>query len=184
MKTIETDRLRLRSWRMSDLDAFYAYAKDPDVGPMAGWLPHTSIKVSEGILRNFIQSGEVWAIALKDTDWVIGSLGLHGDEKRRPPDVRMIGYVVGKDYWGRGYGPEAVKAALGYAFTDLALGLVSVYHFPFNAQSKSVILKCGFAYEGILRYATQGPDGQIHDDVCYSMTREMWLRKLALEVGT
>lgn len=174
MRTLETERLVLRSWRMSDLDDLYEYAKDPDVGPMAGWMPHLNIQVSEGILRNFIQSGEVWAIALKDSGKVIGSFGLHSDEKRRPADVRMIGYVIGKPYWGRGYVKEAVKAVLDYCFSELNLALVSVCHFPFNQQSRAVIVKCGFTYEGTLRYATQSADGAYHDDVCYAMTREEW----------
>lgn len=175
MKTLETQRLRLRSWRLADLVELFEYAKDPEVGPMAGWMPHLNIQVSEGILKSFIESGEVWAIAIKETDKVIGSFGIHQDEKRRPSNCRMIGYVIGRNYWGLGYVPEAVDAVLEYLFNDLELSIVTVYHFPFNHQSRSVILKSGFVYEGTLRQATLAPDGRILDDVCYSMTKEEWL---------
>ena len=40
MKTLETDRLILRSWKLSDRDDFYEYAKNPNIGPNAGWEPH------------------------------------------------------------------------------------------------------------------------------------------------
>lgn len=36
---LETGRIRLRTWHMEDLQDFYDYAKDPDVGPWAGWEP-------------------------------------------------------------------------------------------------------------------------------------------------
>jgi len=175
MKTLETERLILRNWRYTDLESLYNYAKDPDVGPMAGWAPHASIEVSETILKHFMSSGEVWAIEYKENGHVIGSIGLHPDEKRRPIDTRMIGYVIGKSYWGKGLVVEAVKEVLNYAFNDLALALVSIYHFPHNHQSKRVIEKCGFTYEGTLKMATEIFDGTVYDDVSYSMTREDYI---------
>lgn len=178
MKTLETDRLILRNWRLADLDDLYAYAKDPDVGPMAGWSPHINVNISEQILNSFIKSGEVWAIEHKATGKVIGSFGIHQDEKRRPANTRMIGYVIAKSYWGQGLVPEAVAAVLEYCFNSLGLDLVSVYHFPFNNQSKRVIQKCGFTYEGTIRLATQGHDGQVYDDVCYSMTAAEWKSRI------
>ena len=40
---IETERLILRPWREDDAEALYKYASDPDIGPPAGWPPHTSV---------------------------------------------------------------------------------------------------------------------------------------------
>ena len=50
MKTIETERLILRKWQLEDLDDFYEYAKNPNVGPMAGWEPHSCKEISLKIL--------------------------------------------------------------------------------------------------------------------------------------
>ena len=46
MVTIETERLILRGWQLRDVNDLYEYAKDPNVGPMAGWEPHSSKEVS------------------------------------------------------------------------------------------------------------------------------------------
>ena len=146
MKTIETSRLVLREFRQSDLDDFFAYAKSEKVGPMAGWKPHENIEESQKILNMFIEENEVWAIEDKHLNKVIGSIGLHQDAKRSNPQARMLGYVLSEDYWGSGIMLEASRALLNYAFNECRYDLVSVYHFPFNLQSKSVIEKIGFKY--------------------------------------
>ena len=38
---METERLLLRPWQESDAEALYRWASDPEVGPAAGWSPHT-----------------------------------------------------------------------------------------------------------------------------------------------
>ena len=82
MLTFETERLVLRPWRKSDLGDFYEYAKDPEVGPNAGWKPHENMDESRRILQSFIDGEEVRAVVLKQTGKVIGSLGLHPDRLR------------------------------------------------------------------------------------------------------
>ena len=84
----------------------------------------------------------------------------------------MIGYVLSDKFWGNGYVPEATKRVLEYAFDELDLNIISVYHFPFNERSKRVIEKSGFKFEGVLRLASTLPNGEIVDHVCYSMTKE------------
>jgi len=65
MPTLETERLILRRFRETDLDDFNEYAKNPNVGPNAGWKPHESKEESMEILKQFIDSKEVWAIVEK-----------------------------------------------------------------------------------------------------------------------
>lgn len=172
MKTIETERMILRTWRLEDFGDFYEYASNPSIGPSAGWKPHTDRVESLSILISFIEGEEVFAIEDKISGKAIGSIGLHPDRKRNNPEARMIGYVLSEPYWGKGLASEAVKAVLDYAFNDQNLKIVSVYHFPFNQKSKRVIEKAGFSFEGILREATVLPNGEIVDDVCYSITKE------------
>lgn len=176
MDTIQTRRLTLRTWEHKDADDLFEYAQSEEVGPNAGWPPHTNIEESTKIIEQFIKSDEVWAVVHKEHQKVIGSLGMHRDQKRPAIHCRMIGYVLSKDYWGLGIIPEAVKAVLEYAFDTLQLELVSVYHFPDNLRSRRVIEKCGFQFEGTLRKSTKIFDGTVYDDVCYSMTREDYLK--------
>jgi len=171
VEILETERLSLRPWQLSDLDDFYEYAKNPNVGPKAGWEPHTSKEITREILQLFMERKNVWAMICKENGKVIGSIGLHEDKKRADINAKMIGYVLSETYWGKGLMSEAVKCVINYAFLEMKLDLISVYHYPSNNPSKSVIEKCGFSYEGTLRCASTIYDGTIKDDVCYSITR-------------
>ncbi len=174
MITLETKRCILRPFEKNDLEDFYAYAKNPHVGPNAGWPPHNNIEESKRILDSFIESEEVWALIYKDNNKLIGSIGLHKDHLRSAPDVKMLGYVLSEDYWGMGIMPEAAAAALDYAFELFDISFVTIHHYSNNIRSKRVIEKLGFQYEGTLRHCSKLFDGTIHDLVCYSMSREEW----------
>lgn len=147
---IETPRLILRPWRQRDLDDFYEYASVDGVGQMAGWLPHESVQKSQMILDLFIREKKTFALEFKENGKVIGSLGLETREKQDEiPGTLMgreIGYVLSKDYWGRGLMPEAVNAVIGYCFTVLGFDYLTCCHFIRNGQSRRVIEKCGFSY--------------------------------------
>ena len=173
---IFTSRLVLRPFEERDLNDFYEYAKDPLTGPMAGWKPHESLEESRGILESFRRDETVWAIEHLEEKKLIGSAGLHRDGKRTVENVRMLGYALSRDYWGRGLMPEAAGALMAYGFEKLGLRLISVYHYPFNGQSRRVIEKLGFRYEGTMRLASLLPDGTVTDDVCYSITKEEFMR--------
>lgn len=175
MKTLETNRLILRQWELEDLEDFYEYARNPEVGPNAGWKPHENKDFTLTILKSFIEKKEVWAIVDKESGKVIGSLGHHDDSKRRGMDSKMIGYVLSKDYWGQGLMVEAVKRVLQYLFTETEVKVVSCYHYPFNLRSKRVIEKSGFKFEGILRKASTHFSGETYDDYCYSILREEFI---------
>lgn len=172
MKTLKTERLILRKFCENDINDFYEYAQNPNVGPNAGWKPHEKIEDTFAILKDFIEKDEVWAIVDKDSGKVIGSMGLHSDKKRDNDKSKMLGYVLDERFWGRGLATEAAREVIRYAFEDLKLDLISVYHYPFNDRSKRVIEKCGFKYEGILRRSSTIYDGSIYDDVCYSLTHQ------------
>lgn len=178
MATLQTERLLLRPFHKSDVDDFYEYSKNKHVGPNAGWKPHANKAESAEIMREiFLDQESVWAIVWQATEKVIGSIGIVDDAKRPHSQVKMLGYAIGEDYWGRGITTEASLAVLQYAFLELGLGLVSIYCYPFNKRSMRVIEKCGFHYEGQLRQAERIYDGNIYDTVCYSMTRNEYLEK-------
>ena len=158
---LETDRLILREWTLDDLDDFYEYAKNPDVGPRAGWLPHENKEQSLEILNKFIKDKKTFAIVYKENNKVIGSLGIerYGAEDKLSEffdyQGREIGYVLSKDYWGRGLMPEAVKAVIDYCFNVLDLDFLLCGHFDFNNQSRRAQEKCGFKPYRKLNFETR-----------------------------
>lgn len=184
---IETPRLRLRPWRMEDLEDFYQYCKDPDVGPWAGWKPHENIEESREILTRWVagkEDGFELALELKETGKVIGSIGVMEDGHRpKVPGCRNLGYVLGKDYWGRGLMTEAVREVIDYAFQTMKLRLLTITHYTINSRSRRVIEKSGFRYEGTLRSATAIYNGELRDLCFYSLRAwEYWAMR-AKEAG-
>lgn len=176
MKELQTQRLLLRDFSMEDLDDFYTYCADPDVGIHAGWPPHQNKEQSEKVLRRMMESGEYWAVCERESGRNIGLVRLHPDERRKrsPQNALAMSYLLAKEQWGKGYMTEAVQAALRYAFEELRLQLVTVYHFAYNQRSRRVIEKAGFVSEGTLRRAFVRYDGRIFDECSYSMTRDEW----------
>lgn len=156
--TLKTERLILRPWRESDLQDFYAYASVDGVGQMAGWTPHKDIEESKRILEYFIAGKHIFA--LEHQGKVIGSLGIEEYSEEYYPELanisgREIGYVLSKEYWGRGLMPEAVNAVIKYLFDTVKLDFILVGHFDWNKQSARVIEKCGFKYIKSRPYETR-----------------------------
>lgn len=179
MDIIETERLRLRPWRIEDLEDFYAYAKNPDVGPWAGWKPHESIEESREILTRWVSGKEDgFEIALEDksTGRVIGSIGVMADGHRpKIEGCKSLGYVLGKEYWGHGLMTEAVRAVMDYVFRVMKVRLLSITHYTINERSRRVIEKSGFVYEGTLRTSTVIYNGEERDLCHYSLRAwEYW----------
>lgn len=169
---LTSERLFLRPVTLSDAPAVYAYSKDEQVGPNAGWKPHESIEETIAILKEiFVGQEGVFGLVLRETGCLIGTAGLIGDPKRENDQTRMLGYALAREYWGMGLMTEAVQALLRYGFVGLGLDLVSAYCYPHNSRSRRVLQKCGFVYEGRLRLCERLYNGQVLDNECYALER-------------
>lgn len=169
---LETERLILREWTPADAEDLYEYARDPDVGPHAGWKPHEDVRESRKIIDELFRSNETWALVEKESGRIVGSIGLEQDKYRPEIRSREMGYSLGKAYWGRGYMTEAAKRLIHYAFEELKLEVLMIRTGDANLRSRRVIDKCGFTYEGTLRRAYRLYDGRLREVRCYSMLRE------------
>ena len=171
-QTLESERLTLRAWTRFDADALYDYASQPEVGPAAGWMPHTSRAQSLRFLEDVLMNNPLaWAIQYKPDNLVIGCINLRNDEKRTAARCYALGFSMSKDYWGMGIMPEAAALVIPYAFETLRARLLSCYHYPQNIRSQRVIEKSGFKFEGRLRLCAQLDNGEVFDELCYSMTK-------------
>ena len=147
---IETERLILRPWQEDDAESLFKYAKDPDVGLIAGWPPHTSVENSREIIRTVFSTPEIYAVVLKETNEPIGSCGIMYSTSLQTSNTNNgeveIGYWIGKPFWGQGLIPEAVKALLSRCFNELHLETVWCSYYDGNVKSKRVCEKSGFRY--------------------------------------
>lgn len=148
---IDTGRLLLRPFNEKDLDDFFEYASVPGVGEAAGWNHHRTREESESVLKRFIEGRRTFAIQEKSSGKVIGSIGFEPspdvfDGKGLGDNKNDVGYVLGSDYWNKGYAKEALRGIISYAFYVLHLDAVTCGHFSGNNQSRAVIEKCGFKF--------------------------------------
>jgi len=177
---IETPRLLLRPFRETDAADVYEYAKDPRVGPIAGWPPHRSVGESREIIRTVFSMPGVFAMEVKADGHAAGSVGFVG---RHPagelpgcPD-NEIGYGLNPAYWGRGLMPEAVEAVLQYGFTVLGYKRIWCGHYAGNWRSRRVISKCGFRYQ-FSRPEVVEEMGEIRQTYFYMQTMEEWRERV------
>ena len=173
---IETERLILRPWREDDAEALYKYAGDPDIGPPAGWPPHTSVENSRDIIRTVFSAPETYAVCLKDGA-PIGSISLKlngSTDMTDRDDECELGYWIGKPFWGKGMIPEASRALLHHAFENLGMRAVWCGYYEGNEKSKRVQEKLGFVYQ----YTTEGLDVSLLNEFRTGhtnlMTKEHW----------
>lgn len=174
--TIETPRLLLRPFTDADAPDVFDYAKDPRVGPIAGWQPHKTIEESREIIRTVFSLPGIFAMELKGCGRSVGSVGF---VDRHPagalpacPD-NEIGYGLHPDFWGRGLMPEAVNAVLEYGFTELDYQRIWCGHYAANWRSDRVICKCGFHYAFSFTEFVE-PMGECRQTYNYVQTREEW----------
>lgn len=150
---LETERLFIRPWKQSDLKDFFEYASVDGVGEMAGWNHHKNISESKEILDMFINEHKTFALEMKDSGKTVGSIGIEVitpdanlGEPYKSMRGREIGYVLSKDYWGKGLMTEAVKKVIEFCFDNLCLDYLFISHWIKNDRSKRVIEKCGFEF--------------------------------------
>lgn len=176
-RIIETERLILRPFKESDLNDLYAYARVEGVGEAAGWIHHRNIDESRQILDRFIEEHRTFAVTDRKDGRVIGSVGIEKsgevfDGAYGGKNINELGYVLSKDFWGKGLMTEAVKAVIRYMFGVLKVDAVTCGHFVQNKRSRRVIEKCGFVYFASSTYKTYyGEEFECKD---YILTRERY----------
>ncbi|HZI19841.1 MAG TPA: GNAT family N-acetyltransferase [Pyrinomonadaceae bacterium] len=166
---IETERLRLRLFRPEDLDALHELTSDREVMRFIGdgvVLPREDIEANlTSIIGSFRRRGYGrWAVEEKATGRLTGYCGFGlSDEKVGPELV----YLLGREFWGRGFIYEAARACLRYGFEELRLGAVKAVSMPDNLRSRRVMERLG------MRFARAGV---YHGYPCviYEIDRAQW----------
>ena len=147
---LQTERLILRPWREEDAESLFLYAKDPAVGPIAGWPAHQSVEESLEVIRTVFSVPETYAIILRETGSPIGCIGLKtGDSTDLTDriDECELGYWLGVPYWGKGLMTEAAMEMIRHAFEHCGMNKIWCGYYDGNTRSKRVQEKCGFVYQ-------------------------------------
>jgi ribosomal-protein-alanine N-acetyltransferase len=152
--TLETDRLILRPFTLTDAPDVQRLAGERDVASTTRNIPHP---YADGMAEQWIRThqeqfehGAVvnFAIVLRADNMLIGAIGL----RINPQDGNAeLGYWIGKPYWNHGYCTEAAHAVVGYGFEVLGLHRIHASYLTRNPASGRVMQKLGMTSEGCLR---------------------------------
>jgi [ribosomal protein S5]-alanine N-acetyltransferase len=174
---IVTDRLLLREFRIADESAIHAYASDPEVTRYTSWGPNTP-EVTHRVLQQWISAQENWprpslplAIELRSESKLIGGTGFASIDCSA--QMGIFGFVLRKDYWGKGIATETARAVVRFGFERLKLHRVVAECFVENFASARVLTKLGMRREAHFVENTLKA-GQWRDTYLYALLREEW----------
>ena len=176
---LETERLILRPWKLTDAEYLFQYASHPAVGPIAGWSPHASIENSREIIENILSVPETYAVVLKELSHPVGSIGLMIGSTSNigiPDTEGEIGYWIGVPFWGQGFIPEASCKIMQHGFEDLGLQRLWCGYFDGNNKSKRAQEKCGFTYHHTTNNVPCAIEGLLRTEHITCITRQEWER--------
>lgn len=150
-----SERLLLRPFERTDAPAAHEVYRDELVMRWVGTGPVTRPEQTAAMLSGYIEHQRrygfsFWAVIEQDSGRLLGDAGLYmrGDRVE-------LGYTLGRDYWGQGYGTEAARACVEAAFEDLRLGELEALVRPENHASAAVLTKLGFgARERVVLHGT------------------------------
>ncbi len=171
---IETERLVLREWELSDLSAVQEYASDPVSVQFMIWGPN-----SEEETQQFLQEAQAWRVATPRTRWemavtlrgeerVIGGCGLTADPK--VPGETQLGYILNKRFWKLGYGTEAAAALVDWGRRELGLKAVWCTCHAENRPSYRLMEKLGMKRVALWPKHIQLRNGVWRDTLVYRLT--------------
>ncbi|MCH1639927.1 GNAT family N-acetyltransferase [Paenibacillus timonensis] len=149
------DKIVLREYRDSDLDFIQRWVNDPEITSTLSdnfLYPHSRVE-TEAFFRAMVEgksSNKSFVIGARDSLEYIGQIDLYKiDWKNR---FASLAVVIGrKECLGKGYGTEAIRLLLKFAFEELNLNRIDLEVYEYNERAYHCYLKCGFKEEGRLR---------------------------------
>lgn len=149
MKVLETDRLLIRPYTLEDFDVIYGILSDPVT--MSFWpKPFDKEQVTHWIERNMRSYQENgfgrWLVILKERNTVVGDCGIMKSEINNQLE-NDLGYIIDQHYWKQGYGTEAARACMHYAFDELQLDSICINMPVDHVSSRRVAELIGMKLE-------------------------------------
>lgn len=175
-RELKTPRLVLRKLTREDIPVYYArLAGSGEVTQYMLFQPHQDLSESEASIAKALRRYEEgrfyrWGIELPGSG-LIGMIDLLAFDE--DTESCSFAYMLGAEFWGKGYGTEALKAVLDFGFREMELEMIHADHFAENVASGLVMRKVGMQYVG----TTPGKyekNGRKYDAPRYEITREQW----------
>jgi RimJ/RimL family protein N-acetyltransferase len=167
---LETERLILRSPTLADVKAIARLANDRRIAENTRRLPHPySHEHAIEFVRALAANRSELAFLIEQNLVPIGMVGLDWRETGAPE----LGYWLGIEHWGRGFGTEAARAAIDYFFEAFDDDVLLAGARVANRSSRNILEKCGFQWTGVQlqRFAALGSSSPVD---CFRLSRGVW----------
>lgn len=181
---LDTERLRLRQWRTSDLGPFAELNADPRV---MEFFPARLDRAASDALAGRIEAKiaergwGLWAAEIRATGEFIGFIGLQPPIAQLPcsPCIE-VGWRLAQPYWGKGFATEGARAALRFGFEKLGLDEIVSLTVPANRRSRAVMERLGMQEDkaGTFEHPAIAPGNPLRLHCLYRLSRKRWLELL------
>jgi len=177
---LEGRSVRLRAYRKEDVELAWKYINDPEVKSyLVPGIPFPmTLEEEYKWYENLSSSKDTYNFAIEriEDGQYIGGCGIN--EVNWKNSYAYVGIFLGKPYWSKGYGTEAMKLLLRFIFEEMNLNKVLLNVYSFNERALRSYEKCGFVVEGRLREQIFRK-GKYYDEIIMGILRREFLRTIS-----
>jgi RimJ/RimL family protein N-acetyltransferase len=167
---LETDRLTLRRPTLADVKAITRLANDRRIAENTRRLPHPYHQdhAVEFVRATAADRREI-AFLIESNHMPLGMVGINW----READIAELGYWLGVEHWGQGFGTEAARAAIDYFFEEFSPDHLFASARVTNPASRNILEKCGFQWSGVELHRFEALGSSTPVD-CFRLSRGVW----------
>jgi RimJ/RimL family protein N-acetyltransferase len=167
---LETERLTLRRPTLADVKAIARLANDRRIAENTRRLPHPYSQDHAIEFIRGIGSDNRGTVFLIETNYTpIGMVGVDW----REPDAPELGYWLGFEHWGQGFGTEAARAVIDFTFEEFEIEHLASGARVANPSSRNILEKCGFQWSGVELHRFEALGSSTPVD-CFRLSRGVW----------
>ena len=167
---LETERLMLRRPTLADVKAIAYLANDRRIAEHTRRLPHPySQDHAVAFVRAIADDARETVFLIENNHTPIGVAGIDW----REPDAPELGYWLGVEHWGQGFGTEAARAVIDFTFEEFEIEHLISGARVANPSSRNILEKCGFQWSGVELHRFEALGSSTPVD-CFKLTRSVW----------
>lgn len=167
---LETERLTLRRPTLADVKPIARLANDRRIAENTRRLPHPySADHAVDFVRSMASGGRETVFLIESNFVPVGMVGIDWRDAAAPE----LGYWLGVEHWGQGFGTEAARAAIDFFFEESEAEQLSAGARVANPASRNILEKCGFQWIGVELHRFEALGSSTPVD-CFRLSRSVW----------